>query len=229
MTKTSEENFNRKWEVIDEFYRSGAINIVEFTELCRALFIDPYGVPHRWFEGIHSVTCLSFIHSLDSSVVTELFYIFNVSGDGSISKEEFSFCYEQWIKKETIDIQKILGKVYLSIIQIVQPKSALVVVDIQNDFISGSLSSPSAVEVSYPHRQDPPKHLDPPGDRPHQHDGGQRPLHPALVQPGLAPARPYLLHREHHTQAPSLREQGCQSIVNQLSNTNPYKLQKSYN
>ena len=57
-------------------------------------------------EFFQSHTCLSFIHSLDSSVVTELFYIFNVSGDGSISKEEFSFCYEQWIKKETIDIQK---------------------------------------------------------------------------------------------------------------------------
>ena len=35
----------------------------------------------------------------------------------------------------------------LNIVQIVQPKSALVVVDIQNDFISGSLASPGAEEV----------------------------------------------------------------------------------
>ena len=44
----------------------------------------------------------SFTHRMDSSVVNELFNIFNISGDGSISKEEFNFCYEQWIKKEII-------------------------------------------------------------------------------------------------------------------------------
>ena len=44
----------------------------------------------------------SLTHRMDSSVVTELFNIFNISGDGSISKEEFNFCYEQWIKKEFI-------------------------------------------------------------------------------------------------------------------------------
>ena len=31
--------------------------------------------------------------------------------------------------------------------QVVQPRSALVVVDVQNDFISGSLASPGAAEV----------------------------------------------------------------------------------
>ena len=36
---------------------------------------------------------------------------------------------------------------FLNVVQIVQPKSALVVVDIQNDFISGSLASPGAAEV----------------------------------------------------------------------------------
>ena len=51
-----------------------------------------------------------------------MFNIFNTSGDGSMSIQEFSECYEKWIKK------------------IVQPKSAFVIVDVQNDFISGSLA-----------------------------------------------------------------------------------------
>ena len=42
--------------------------------------------------------------------------------DGSLSKEEFAFCWNNWIKK------------------IVRPVSALIVVDVQNDFISGSLA-----------------------------------------------------------------------------------------
>ena len=33
------------------------------------------------------------------------------------------------------------------VLQIVQPRSALIAVDVQNDFIAGSLSSSSAVEV----------------------------------------------------------------------------------
>ena len=48
--------------------------------------------------------------------------IFNVQGDGSMSMQEFVYCWNGWIKK------------------IVKPRSALVVVDVQNDFISGSLS-----------------------------------------------------------------------------------------
>ena len=51
-----------------------------------------------------------------------MFNIFNTSGDGSMSIQEFNDCYENWIKR------------------IVKPKSALVIVDVQNDFISGSLA-----------------------------------------------------------------------------------------
>ena len=48
--------------------------------------------------------------------------IFNTSGDGSMSMQEFVYCWNGWITK------------------IVKPKSAIVVVDVQNDFISGSLA-----------------------------------------------------------------------------------------
>ena len=42
--------------------------------------------------------------------------------DGSLSKEEFAFCWNNWVKK------------------VVRPVSALLIVDVQNDFISGSLA-----------------------------------------------------------------------------------------
>merc|ERR1719483_942935 len=48
--------------------------------------------------------------------------MFNVSGDGSMSKQEFVFCWNGWIKK------------------IVRPQTAFVIVEVQNDFISGSLA-----------------------------------------------------------------------------------------
>ena len=48
--------------------------------------------------------------------------IFNVSGSGKVNSAEFQFCWTEWIKKVT------------------RPSCALVVVDVQNDFISGSLA-----------------------------------------------------------------------------------------
>ena len=36
---------------------------------------------------------------MDPSMINEIFTIFNVSGDGSMSKSEFSFCYSNWIEK----------------------------------------------------------------------------------------------------------------------------------
>ena len=36
---------------------------------------------------------------LDSQQVADMFMIFNVSGDGSMSRQEFKFCYENWILK----------------------------------------------------------------------------------------------------------------------------------
>ena len=49
--------------------------------------------------------------------------IFSFSAqDGSLDKTEFAFCWNNWIKK------------------VVRPISALLIVDVQNDFISGSLA-----------------------------------------------------------------------------------------
>ena len=35
-------------------------------------------------------------------MISDLFMIFNVSGDGSMSKQEFVFCWNGWIKKVII-------------------------------------------------------------------------------------------------------------------------------
>lgn len=83
-----------------------AININEFTSLCTNLIRNEMGIPYK----------------VDSQRISDMFMIFNVSGDGSMSKQEFVFLWNGWIKK------------------IVKPKSALIIVDVQNDFISGSLS-----------------------------------------------------------------------------------------
>ena len=63
--------------------------------------------------------------------------IFNVSGDGSMSKQEFVYLYNGWLTKVCF-IPRIIP--YNSTPQIVKPKSAIVIVDVQNDFISGSLA-----------------------------------------------------------------------------------------
>ena len=58
--------------------------------------------------------------SIDPQRIADMFNIFNTSGDGSMSIQEFNEMYEKWIKK------------------IIQPTSAFVIVDVQNDFINGS-------------------------------------------------------------------------------------------
>merc|ERR1712214_145106 len=83
-----------------------AMNINEFTALIKALFRNEKGRPYQ----------------VDNYMITEIFNIFNKQGDGSMSKEEFAYCCNNWIEK------------------IVRPVSALLVVDVQNDFISGSLA-----------------------------------------------------------------------------------------
>lgn len=83
-----------------------AININEFTAICKALFRNDKGKPYK----------------MDTQQISDLFMIFNVSGDGSMSKQEFVYCWNGWIKK------------------IVRPQSAFIIVDVQNDFISGSLA-----------------------------------------------------------------------------------------
>jgi len=84
----------------------GAINVKEFADLLEALFQDKNGKPYP----------------IEQPLVDELFAIFNKSGDGKINKNEFEYCWNNWIEK------------------IVRPVSALLVVDVQNDFISGSLA-----------------------------------------------------------------------------------------
>jgi len=83
-----------------------SININEFTAICKALFRNDKGKPYK----------------MDTQQISDLFMIFNVSGDGSMSKQEFVYCWNGWIKK------------------IVRPQSAFIIVDVQNDFISGSLA-----------------------------------------------------------------------------------------
>lgn len=58
------------------------LNLDEFTLICRALFRNDkghiYDVPHERLE--------------------EIFAVFDVNGDGFIDREEFKFCWNQWIK-----------------------------------------------------------------------------------------------------------------------------------
>ncbi|XP_076046627.1 nicotinamide amidase isoform X2 [Oratosquilla oratoria] len=61
-------------------------------------------------------------YPLESDLVERLFGIFDVNKDKVIDKDEFRFCWQRWIKK------------------IVRPIVALIVVDVQNDFITGSLA-----------------------------------------------------------------------------------------
>ncbi|KAK3875685.1 hypothetical protein Pcinc_019459 [Petrolisthes cinctipes] len=61
-------------------------------------------------------------YPVDNSMLTTIFSIFDTNKDNVIDKEEFRYCWQKWIK------------------QVVRPVTALVVVDVQNDFIDGSLS-----------------------------------------------------------------------------------------
>ena len=38
---------------------------------------------------------------METAEIDELLNIFNVSGSGTLSKEEFVFCWSEWIKKVT--------------------------------------------------------------------------------------------------------------------------------
>lgn len=58
------------------------LNLAEFTLICRALFRNDkghiYDVPHERLE--------------------QIFAVFDKNGDGFIDREEFKFCWNQWIK-----------------------------------------------------------------------------------------------------------------------------------
>uniref|UniRef100_A0A0A9XRM6 nicotinamidase n=1 Tax=Lygus hesperus TaxID=30085 RepID=A0A0A9XRM6_LYGHE len=84
----------------------GYLNLSEFECICRALFRNDRGR----------------VYSLSDEQVKDVFEIFDLDKDGKISREEFTYCWNNWIKT------------------IVRPVTAFLVIDVQNDFISGSLS-----------------------------------------------------------------------------------------
>ncbi|XP_055319051.1 nicotinamidase-like isoform X2 [Sitodiplosis mosellana] len=62
------------------------------------------------------------IYVVSDEKLEQIFEVFDKNEDGYIDRDEFHFCWNHWIKT------------------IVRPISAFLVVDVQNDFISGSLS-----------------------------------------------------------------------------------------
>ncbi|XP_050577887.1 uncharacterized protein LOC126916281 [Bombus affinis] len=62
------------------------------------------------------------IYNVDENQLKEMYSIFDLNGDGKIDREEFEICWNRWIKTCT------------------RPKSAFLIVDVQNDFITGSLN-----------------------------------------------------------------------------------------
>ncbi|KAG7309472.1 hypothetical protein JYU34_005440 [Plutella xylostella] len=62
------------------------------------------------------------IYPLAEERARHIFQVFDKNADGFIDREEFAFCWNHWIKV------------------IVRPVSAFLVVDVQNDFISGTLN-----------------------------------------------------------------------------------------
>ena len=61
-------------------------------------------------------------HPVDHDKANQMFSIFNKNGGEGITMQDFQRCWECWIKP------------------ILRPVSAIVIVDVQNDFISGTLS-----------------------------------------------------------------------------------------
>lgn len=77
----------------------------------------------------------------------QMFSVFDKNQDGYIDREEFQFCWNHWIKTVMLKIllnffwSNIDKKcILLSRTQIVRPINAFLVVDVQNDFISGTLN-----------------------------------------------------------------------------------------
>ncbi|KAJ2954954.1 hypothetical protein O0L34_g3285 [Tuta absoluta] len=84
----------------------GKLNMDEFRLICKALFRNDKG----------------HIYPVSEERARHMFNVFDRDADGYIDKEEFTFCWNHWIKV------------------IVRPVSAFLIVDVQNDFISGSLN-----------------------------------------------------------------------------------------
>ncbi|KAL5274962.1 KIAA0368 family protein [Megaselia abdita] len=84
----------------------GKLSLAEFTLICRALFRNDKG----------------HIYDVPKDRLHHMFEVFDINTDGFIDRDEFKFCWNNWIKI------------------IVRPVNAFLIVDVQNDFISGSLN-----------------------------------------------------------------------------------------
>ncbi|XP_063224026.1 uncharacterized protein LOC134531913 [Bacillus rossius redtenbacheri] len=62
------------------------------------------------------------IYTVEPKRINDMFQVFDKNQDGYVDRQEFQFCWNNWIKK------------------IVRPVSVFLIVDVQNDFISGSLN-----------------------------------------------------------------------------------------
>ncbi|XP_050439318.1 nicotinamidase [Adelges cooleyi] len=62
------------------------------------------------------------VYSLDADRLEHIFSIFDTKKDGLIDRQEFVLCWDKWIKT------------------IVRPVSVFLIIDVQNDFISGTLN-----------------------------------------------------------------------------------------
>lgn len=60
-------------------------------------------------------------YDLEELEIKEIFSIFDKNEDNYLDRNEFQFCWEKWISV------------------VIKPKSALLVVDVQNDFITGKV------------------------------------------------------------------------------------------
>ena len=105
-------------------FRVLSININEFSCLCRNLFRNEHGKPYhvsslkylthflQYLENFlkylkyflkyilkYLKHFLKYFSQMDSALLSEIFLIFNVSGDGSMNIQEFVLCWNMWIKK----------------------------------------------------------------------------------------------------------------------------------
>ncbi|KAK7603764.1 hypothetical protein V9T40_003763 [Parthenolecanium corni] len=84
----------------------GLLSFEEFGCVCKALFRNDDGI----------------VYGLEDEELRDVFDVFDLNKDGFIDSNEFTFCWNKWIKV------------------IVRPICAFLIVDVQNDFISGSLN-----------------------------------------------------------------------------------------
>ncbi|EDW38557.1 GL12667 [Drosophila persimilis] len=130
------------------------LNLAEFSVICRALFRNDKG----------------HIYDVPPERLEQIFAVFDTNADGHIDREEFKFCWNQWIKTHfhsafrvwhphhhrqaalVLRLPLACHEVAVAAVavaeseaeaaayaNIVRPVNAFLIVDVQNDFISGSL------------------------------------------------------------------------------------------